>query len=60
MTKDDSQKNSWSKVGGFLYVGCILLGIGAGMLFGNVGAGTMFGVGFFALAAVYLYAAKKK
>ena len=41
--------------GGVVFVGCVMLGLGIGMLFDNTGAGVIIGigVGFLAMAVLW-------
>ena len=51
----ESQKNkNWDKISGAVFVGCMFLGIGIGMIYDNVSIGTLIGmgVGFIASAIV--------
>ena len=49
-------ENKGSKVGGLLFVGCMFIGAGIGMLYDNVkvGGAIGMGVGFIAMAIAYL------
>lgn len=43
-----------ANIGGIVFVGCLFLGIGVGMLVDQVGAGTIIGlgIGFIAMAVI--------
>lgn len=49
-------ENKGSKIGGLLFAGCMFIGGGIGMLFGNVtvGGAIGMGVGFVVMALVYI------
>jgi hypothetical protein len=42
---DEKQKSSRSGVSGLVFVGCILIGLALGMVFGNVAVGVLGGLG---------------
>jgi hypothetical protein len=50
----ENQEKNNNKIGGYLFVGCMFIGIGIGMALDKAGIGTMVGMGFgFIAAAVY-------
>jgi len=50
---------NWTKPEGKIFVGCMFLGIGIGMLFEETGAGTMVGMGV-GFIADSIYSKKKQ
>ncbi len=55
--EDNQKKKSGSSTGGLVFVGCMFIGGGIGMLIGkvNVGGAIGMGVGFIAMAVIYIY-----
>ena len=49
---------NWTKPEGKIFVGCMFVGIGIGMLFGETGSGTMVGMGV-GFIADSIYSKKK-
>jgi Na+/proline symporter len=57
----DNKQKKRSTIGGFVFVGCMFIGIGLGMYFREVTTGTMLGmgVGFLGLALAWLLIKKE-
>jgi Na+/proline symporter len=55
----ESNQKSWTKIGGVVFVGCMFLGAGIGMLFGKMEAGGAIGMGIGFIAMAYLWATNK-
>lgn len=53
----NDKKKDGSSIGGIMFVGCMFVGAGIGMLFGNVPAGGAIGmgVGFLAMGGIWAY-----
>lgn len=49
-----------SKVSGLIFLAGLFIGIGVGMLYGQVAVGTLIGLGVGFLGAAFTYAAVKK
>jgi hypothetical protein len=56
MKKSKKEKNA-SSIGGLIFVACLFLGGGLGSMLGNVSVGSMIGmgIGFLAMAGIWLY-----
>jgi hypothetical protein len=51
---ENQERNNNNKIGGYLFVGFMFIGMGIGMALHNTGIGTLVGIGFgFIAAAVY-------
>ena len=57
MKRMDDNKKNVSSIGGVIFVGCMFVGAGIGMLLGNVSAGGAIGmgVGFLAMGGMWAY-----
>lgn len=57
MNSENEKKKAESTIGGFVFVGCLMLGIGIGFIKHavHIGAVIGLGVGFIAMAAVWAY-----
>ena len=55
--EEESNKKNGSNIGGIVFVGCMFIGGGIGMLFhkANVGGALGMGVGFIAMGVVWAY-----
>lgn len=55
MSEDSNSKYNWP--GGYVFVGCMFVGMGLGMYFNNTGIGLMIGmgVGFLGMAVLQLF-----
>ena len=53
----EEKKKSGSSIGGVVFVGCMFIGAGIGMLYNAVetGGAIGMGVGFIAMAAIWIY-----
>lgn len=54
---DIKKKKSIGAIGGFVFVGCMFIGVGIGMIFNqrNIGAAIGMGVGFILMGAIWAY-----
>ena len=61
MNTENEKKKIENRIGGVVFVGCLMLGIGIGLIKHVVQIGALIGmgVGFIAMAAVWAYYAKK-
>jgi hypothetical protein len=61
MSTENEKKKTKSTIGGLVFVGCLMLGIGIGFIkyAVHIGAVIGLGVGFIAMAAVWAYYDRK-
>jgi len=57
----EEKKKSGTKIGGIVFVGCLFLGAGIGMLYKSeeIGGAIGMGVGFIAMGAIWAYYRQK-
>lgn len=57
----EEKKKSGTKIGGIVFVGCMFLGGGIGMLYNSeeIGGAIGMGVGFIAMGAIWAYYSQK-
>jgi hypothetical protein len=57
----EEKKKSGTKIGGIVFVGCMFLGGGIGMLYNSeeIGGAIGMGVGFIAMGAIWAYYRQK-
>lgn len=55
--KKSKQEKTAQSIGGLIFVACLFLGGGLGSMLGNVSIGAMIGmgIGFLAMAGIYIY-----